>query len=543
MSAGTRAWRASDAVEVGVIWGNLAACASEDRLKFQIVLAKVTTFTIEGVCSRRITVEVDLHPGLPAFTIVGLGDQAVRESRERVRTAIQNSGYVFPQRRVTVNLAPASLRKQGPGFDLAIAIGILTAAGEVPGDLLDRTAVYGELALGGELRAVRGTLAVAEGARDHGFRSLVVPRRCGREAALIDGLSVYAVDDLAAVARVLAGKGELSMKSESFTDSVPSTSKPDLSDVRGHLSAVGALLTAAAGGHSLLLSGAPGTGKTMLARRLPSILPPLGREEAIEVTRIHSIAGLHSGGELLTERPFRAPHHTISSSGLVGGGAIPRPGEATLAHHGVLFLDELAEFARSALEALRQPLEDACVAIVRGQRSALYPTRTMLVASTNPCPCGYYGQPRCRCGEGDIARYQRRLSGPLLDRIDIQVAVNRPTASELALPSPHDSADLRVRVVGARERQARRLGGSGCNGQMEVSQLREHVRLDAGSDALLQEAYAKGRLSPRGHARVLRVARTVADLRGSERVAREDLLEAIHLRRESAGDEQEEQAA
>lgn len=488
----------------------------------------MTTFAIDGVASRPITVEVDLHPGLPAFTIVGLGDQAVRESRERVRTAIHNSGFEFPQRRITVNLAPAHLRKRGPGFDMAIAVGVMAANGQIAPDFLARVAIYGELALGGELRAARGTLAVAEGARDSGSGALIVPRACAREAALIDGVSVFAAETLAQVVAILNGDDG---GSELPPAPPPEErSAPDLTDVRGHVGAVAALEIAAAGGHSALMSGPPGTGKTMLARRLPALLPPLSRTEAIELTRIHSIAGLRSGGRLMTERPFRAPHHTISASGLVGGGATPAPGEATLAHLGVLFLDELAEFSRPALEALRQPLEDGRVAIVRGQRAAVFPTLTTLIASTNPCPCGYYGHDRCRCSEADVARYRRRLSGPLLDRIDIQIAVNRPSAEELASDSPHDADEGRRRVRTARERQSRRLGDGSCNGRMTAAQLREHVSLDEASDALLHKAYAQGRLSPRGHARVLRVARTIADLRASDRIARADVLSAIALR-------------
>ncbi|MES1193923.1 MAG: YifB family Mg chelatase-like AAA ATPase, partial [Solirubrobacterales bacterium] len=359
------------------------------------MLAHVTTFAIQGVESRRVTVEVDIRPGLPAFTIVGLGDRAVRESRERVRSAILNSGFEFPARRITVNLAPAALRKEGPGFDLAIACGVLAAVGQLPASVLERVAVFGELALGGELRPCRGVLAVAEGAVAAGFGGLVLPAVPCLSASLFSDLGVYGATGLAEVVAILRGESDgQPPPPDDDGAAAPAGRALDLADVRGHGGPLRALTIAAAGGHNLLLAGPPGTGKTMLAQRLPSILPPLSRAEAIEVTRIQGVAGIRPGGGLVSERPFRAPHHTISASGLVGGGSQPLPGEATLAHHGVLFLDELAEFARPALEALRQPLEDGRVAIVRGQRRALFPTRFMLVASTNPCPCGYAGMAR-----------------------------------------------------------------------------------------------------------------------------------------------------
>ncbi|MDP9346314.1 MAG: YifB family Mg chelatase-like AAA ATPase [Actinomycetota bacterium] len=499
------------------------------------MLARVTTFAIDGLDPRRVTVEVDVRAGLPAFTVVGLADQAVREARERVRSAILNSGFEFPLKRVTVNLAPASLRKSGPGFDLAIACAILAAGGQVPPAALERLAVFGELALGGELRPCRGALAAAEGTLRAGLTGLVVPVERALEAALVEELEVIGVGTLAEVAAVLRG-GERPPPPDRALLHAPPDTTPDLGDVRGHPDVIGALTVAAAGGHNLLLSGPPGVGKTMLARRMPSILPPLTRSEALEVTRIHSVAGLHDGSGLVGLRPFRAPHHTISASGLVGGGSTPAPGEASLAHHGVLFLDELTEFPRSTLEALRQPLEDGRAAIVRGQRAAIFPTRFMLLAATNPCPCGHAPDPRCRCTESDLARHLRRLSGPLLDRIDLQVAVQRPDAAALTEEGGSSSAAQRTLVLDARARQAQRLGDAGiaCNAHMDARTLRDRVRLDADAELPLTTAYRRGDLSARGRDRALRVARTVADLAGSDRVERDHVVIALGFRADAA---------
>ena len=490
-----------------------------------------------GSTPRRVWVEADIRIGLPTFTIVGLADKAVREARERVRSAITNSGFEFPQKRITINLAPAYLRKIGPGFDLPLAISILAASGQVEREQVADCVFAGELSLTGELRPIRGALAVAQGTRAHGLKRIVVPAARAREAALVDDIEVIPADSLHAVADILAGRAEVPPLPEAAPEpGAPAVVEPPcMSDVRGHDALLPAILVAAAGGHNLFLHGPPGTGKTMIARRVPSILPPLDRSEAIEVTRIHSIAGLHPGGGLVEARPFRAPHHTISPSGLVGGGAVPLPGEVTLAHHGVLFLDELSEFARSALEALRQPLEDGRVAIVRSQRVMLFPTRCMLVAASNPCPCGL-GDQRCRCSAADLARHQRRLSGPLLDRIDITVAVGRPTATALREQRAPSSAALREQVVAARERQARRFAGLGvgCNAQMTARMVRDLVAATPSALRLLYELHDRDGLSARGHHRVLRVARTAADLEGSDVVGPEHVTAALAHRTDAA---------
>lgn len=506
--------------------------------------AKTFGETTCGINGEEIIVEVDISNGLPAFELVGLPDTSVRESRERVRAALKNSGYKFPMTRITVNLAPADFKKDGSGLDLPIAIGILCGSGQINAEAICDKVFVGELSLDGGIREVSGILPMIIKAKEAGRKEIFIPPGNAAEGELVDGIEVFAPESLTQLALHLEKEDMLAALSKRKM-SIESNCvyNVDFSDVQGQLVAKRALEIAAAGGHNVRMVGAPGAGKTMLARRLPTILPPMTEEEALEVTKIYSIAGLLNRKQgLVLERPFRSPHHTISHSALIGGGSIPKPGEVTLSHNGVLFLDELPEFSRMALEVLRQPLEDGFVTISRVQATLTFPATFILVSAENPCPCGFYGETdgvhECSCRIGDIDRYHKKISGPLLDRIDIQIHVPRLEYNEMRADNRSEcSADIRKRVISARKLQLERLQGTGlhCNAEMSRREIKKKCRMTAETEQLLQRAFVSLGLSARSHDRIIKVAQTIADLEHSDVINTFHLAEAIELRTISKG--------
>jgi magnesium chelatase family protein len=505
------------------------------------MLVKTFGYTVHGITATQVTVEVNVMQGIN-FYLVGLADSAIKESQQRINAAMKNTGYRMPGFTITVNLAPADVRKEGSAYDLPIALGILSASGQIHVEGLGDHVIMGELALDGDIRPIRGALPIAVKAKQDGFKGIILPTQNANEAAVVSGLDVYPANNIKDVIAFLSGEHSALQKmemnlNETFLSELNNVDF-DFADVKGQESIKRSMEIAAAGGHNLILIGPPGAGKTMLSKRLPSILPPLTLDEALESTKIHSVAGKTGKGQagLLTQRPFRNPHHTISDVALVGGGNNPQPGEISLAHNGVLFLDELPEFKRTVLEVMRQPLEDRIVSIARAKFSVEYPASFMLVASMNPCPCGFYNHPEkeCVCSSGVVQKYLNRISGPLLDRIDLHVEVTPVSFGELSnKQTSESSASIRQRVIKARSIQTRRFGSSEgiyCNAQMRTKELKLYCDLNEAGNALLKNAMDRLGLSARAYDRILKVGRTIADMDNATNIEAQHIAEAIQFR-------------